>query len=187
MSACPTLAGVLTNTTASVLGMVALGERSGYEIQRAAERSVRFFWSLGPPQVYSELRRLEADGLIEGRDEARGRRPRRVFDITEAGRAALREWQTAGESAPFALRDGDLLRLFFADSLEPGEAIERVAAMRERSQRTLELWRTEITPAAARAGEAGADFPGIVAGFGRELHEFIVAWCERTERELAGR
>ncbi|MCU0312494.1 MAG: PadR family transcriptional regulator, partial [Solirubrobacteraceae bacterium] len=155
MTTAATRTGTLTNTAAAVLGMVALGARSGYEIQRAAERSVRFFWALGPPQVYSELKRLEAAGLIDGRDEAQGRRARRVFEITAAGRAALREWQTAGEPAALELRDGELLRLFFADLLEPGEALALVAAIRERSERGIELFASEILPTAARSREAG--------------------------------
>src|SRR4028118_1276247 len=56
--------------------MIARGARSGYEIRRAAELSVRFFWALGPPPVYAQLTALEADGLIAGRHHARGE-PRR--------------------------------------------------------------------------------------------------------------
>jgi DNA-binding PadR family transcriptional regulator len=186
MTTAATRTGTLTNTAAAVLGMVALGARSGYEIQRAAERSVRFFWALGPPQVYSELKRLEAAGLIEGRDEAQGRRARRVVEITAAGRAALREWQTAGEPAALELRDGELLRLFFADLLEPGEALALVAAIRERSERGIALFASEILPTAARSREAGAAFPEHVARFGHELHAFIVGWCDRLEAELEG-
>ena len=37
----------------------------------------------------------------------------------------------------------------------------------------------------ARAREAGAAFPALVAAFGRELHEFIVDWCDRLEATLA--
>ncbi|HEX8101673.1 MAG TPA: helix-turn-helix transcriptional regulator [Solirubrobacteraceae bacterium] len=177
---------LLTNTSAAVLGMVALGARSGYEIQRAAERSVRFFWSLAAPQVYAELKRLEAAGLLAGRDDARGGRPRRVFEATDAGREALRAWLTAGTAPSLELRDGALLRLFFADALEsPAAARALVGAMRARSERALEQFEGEIAPAAARAREGGAHFPGHVAAFGRELHEFIVGWCDRLEAELS--
>ena len=108
----PTVAGVLSNSAASVLGMVSLGARSGYEIRRAAERSLRFFWALGPPQIYSELRRLEEAGLLSGFDDARGNRPRRSFEITDAGRDALREWLTSSEPSSLEMRDGEMLRLF---------------------------------------------------------------------------
>ncbi len=175
----------LSNSGAAVLGMVALGAQSGYDVRRAAERSLRFFWALGPPQIYSELRRLEQTGLLAGSDDARGRRPRRVFTVTDDGRAALHAWLTAGEPATMELRDGELLRLFFADALTPDEALARVAIVRERSVRALELFDREILPAAARTRESGAEFPELIAGFGRELHEFIVGWSERLEQQVA--
>ena len=184
MSAAPVAAPQLTNTAASVLGMVGLGARSGYDIQRAAERSVRFFWALGPPQVYKELKLLEAAGLIRGHDESRGRRPRRLFEVTDAGLAALREWLTGGEVASLEIRDGELLRLFLADAVDEDEALERVAAIRERSELGLGLFRSEIIPAAERTTESGAEFPARVAEFGVELHEFIVDWCDRLERDM---
>ena len=175
----------ISNTCAAVLGMVALGARSGYEIRRAVERSVRFFWALGPPQIYAELKRLEAAGLIAGTDDARGDRPRRTYAITPEGEAALRDWVTdADDVGALELRDPELLRLFFADAVGDEAAAERVRIMRLRSERMLEHFRREIEPAAARTRETGATFPDLVAQFGRELHEFMVERCERLEREL---
>jgi DNA-binding PadR family transcriptional regulator len=175
----------LSNTSAAVLGMIVLGARSGYDIRRATERSVRFFWALGPPQIYAELKRLEGDGLIAGRDEARGERARRVFEATPAGEDALRAWVTdAGEVGALELRDPELLRLFFADAIDADQTTERVRAMRRRSERALELFGSEIEPAAERTRQDGAEFPAHVARFGRELHEFIVGWCDRLEDEL---
>jgi DNA-binding PadR family transcriptional regulator len=176
----------LSNTTAAVLGMVVIGARSGYEIRRVAEQSVRFFWALGPPQIYSELKRLEADGLVTGRDDARGGRARRLFEATPAGEEALRGWLTADvEPGALELRDPELLRLFFADAAGPEAAVDRLRVMRRRSERAVEQFRREIEPAAAQAREAGSVFPEHVARFGREFHEFVVDWCARAEDELA--
>jgi DNA-binding PadR family transcriptional regulator len=176
----------LSNTSAAVLGMVVLGAQSGYDIRRAAERSVRFFWGLGPPQIYAELRRLEGEGLITGRDEARGERARRAFAATELGAEALRRWLTDDDVGGLELRDPELLRLFFADAVGSDDARLRVEVMRRRSQQALEHFRREIMPAAVRSREAGAEFPVHVAGFGRELHEFIVDWCDRLDATLDG-
>jgi DNA-binding PadR family transcriptional regulator len=178
--------GRLSNTSAAVLGMVAAGARSGYEISRAVQRSVRFFWALGPPQIYAELKRLEEAGLIAGRDEARGERPRRLYEATADGRAELRRWVSESRPAEaLEIRDPEMLRLFFADAVTPERAAERVAVIRARSEAMLELFDREIEPAAARASAAGQRFPEHVARFGRDLHEFIAGWCERLERELA--
>ena len=175
----------LSNTSAAVLGMVVLGARSGYEIRRAAERSVRFFWALGPPQIYAELKRLDAAGLITGRDDARGERARRTFEPTEAGEEALRAWLTDGDDVgTLELRDPELLRLFFADAVDREDAIARVRLMRRRSEQALEHFRREIAPAAARTREGGAGFPEHVAAFGQELHGFIIGWCDRLGATL---
>ena len=174
----------LSHTAAAVLGMVALGARSGYEIRRAAEQSVRFFWVLGPPQVYAELKRLEAAGLIRGDDQPRGDRARRVFEVTADGRRALREWLTRDETAPLELRDADILRLFFADAVGADAAREQVQRIRRRSESVLDRFHREILPAAASTREGGVEFPEHVARFGQELHEFIVGWCERLHASL---
>jgi DNA-binding PadR family transcriptional regulator len=175
----------LTNSSAAVLGMVVLGARSGYDIRRAAERSLRFFWALGPPQIYAELKRLEAAGLIDGRDDARGGRARRVFEATAAGDEALRRWLTEGDVGTLEIRDPEMLRLFFADAVERDDVLARAELIRRRSEQALEHFDREIAPAAARTREAGAEFPEHVAAFGRELHEFIADWCDRFHAALA--
>ena len=62
---------------------------------------------------------LESAGLITGRADPQGRRPRRVFETTQAGEAALRDWLTRDEPMLFELRDTGLLKIFFADALDP--------------------------------------------------------------------
>src|SRR5262245_65668124 len=102
----------LTPTARVVLGLVALGPRTGYDVKRIADSSTRFFWGARYGQSYPELRRLEAEGLVEARDEPRGRIRRHVYRITPAGQAAVRDWLLEQETA-FELRDEGLLRLFF--------------------------------------------------------------------------
>src|SRR4051794_17754949 len=75
-----------TSVTSVILGLLALGPRSGYEIKATVDRSTRFFWAASYGQIYPELRRLERDGLIEGEDAPNGARPRRVYRLTDAGR-----------------------------------------------------------------------------------------------------
>src|SRR3954463_12199426 len=130
----------LGNAAAAVLGMVALGARSGYEIRRAAELSLRFFWALGPPQIYAELGRLEEAGLVAGQDESRGRRARREYRITKAGERALEAWDLARDNAPLELRDPLLLRLFFGDFGGENGVRTQLEAMRRRSRRALEAF-----------------------------------------------
>src|SRR5277367_3820835 len=100
-----------------VLGMIATGCRSGYEISKNAEITSRFFWAAGDGQIYPQLRRLAADGLIRGEREVRGEREKNVYELTDTGHDALREWLLSDEPAMWELRDEGLLKLFFADEL----------------------------------------------------------------------
>jgi len=174
----------ISNSAGAVLGMIALGAHSGYEIRQAGEISLRFFWALGPPKIYAELGKLEEAGLIEGRDEARGGRARRDYRLTPAGESALSNWVAGGGSAPMELRDPELLRLFFADAVSPAQAREQIGRIGERSRRAVECFEREIEPAAARARDGGSAFPAHIAEFGHELHEFIADWCARLEQRL---
>ena len=160
-----------------ILGALHGGPRSGYEIKRLVDHSTRFFWAASYGQIYPELRRLEADGLVVGASEPRGGRARRVYRLTAAGADALTAWLT-DDRMEHALRDEALLKLFFADALLPGRAVEVVRAMREERETRLERLR-EIE-ASLPPGAGG--FRVVVLRYGIEFHEWMVEWCRETER-----
>lgn len=77
----------------AVLAALLEGESSGYDLAKSFDASVANFWTATPQQLYRELERLAADGLIEARVVEQERRPnKRMFSLTDAGRAALREF-----------------------------------------------------------------------------------------------
>jgi PadR family transcriptional regulator, regulatory protein AphA len=165
----------LTPTARVVLGLVALGPRTGYDIKRIADSSTRFFWGASYGQIYPELRRLEQEGLVEARDEPRGRIRRRVFRITPAGEAAVREWLLEQETA-FELRDEGLLRLFFSELLEPEEVLDLVRRRRG--------W-FEVSAAYFREiGEELGVQDDDVLRYGIELMEWNATWFARLEKRL---
>ncbi len=82
----------LSPTARVILGLLAWSPRTGYEIKQITDRSTRFFWGASYGQIYPELRRLEAAGLVDSREEPRGRVPRRIYSLTKEGRRALDTW-----------------------------------------------------------------------------------------------
>lgn len=84
---------------------------SGLELTRRFDKSIGYFWSATHQQIYRELGRLEADGLIRtlpSEQPARGQR--KSYEVLPAGRAELARW-TAASQEPKPLRDALLLRL----------------------------------------------------------------------------
>lgn len=167
-----------TAVTPVVLGLLALGPRSGYDIKAAVDRSTRFFWAASYGQIYPELRRLEAEGLIAGEDSPNGARSRRVYELTGQGREALESW-LLGTSTTIEYRDESLLRLFFADALPREEAIGLLEARRRGHEQYLDVLQTID----ARPGR-DPDFVDLVLRWGIDFNEWGRQWCEHQLRRL---
>jgi|SRR5579875_1515322 len=170
-------AASLTDPGYVVLGMVGLGARSGYEIKQMVDQSIRFFWTISPVQIYPSLERLEQAGYVTGQDEPRGRRPRRVYEITPAGSQALREWLHPAGPMPFEIRDIGLVKLFFADALDRGEAAELLGAIRQRSAERLATLHA-IEPIARAAEDQGNFYPMLTLRMGIAFHQAMVEVCQ---------
>ena len=167
-----------------VLGMLATGPKSGYDIKAVVDHSTRFFWAASYGQIYPELRRLTEAGLIEEAGHDEGSRRRTTYRITRAGRGALAAWLREPEQT-HELRDEGLLKLFFAGHLEPEAALQILRAKRAEHEQTVRRFREEIEPIAATAERFG---PLAVLRYGIGLHEFAIAWCDETIARIeAGR
>jgi PadR family transcriptional regulator, regulatory protein AphA len=170
----------LSPTARVILGLLAWAPRTGYEIKQVTDRSTRFFWGASYGQIYPELRRLEAAGLVEAREEPRGRVPRRVYSLTAAGRTALDDW-LADSKDQYELRDEGLLKLFFGDLMSRAQLLELVARRRAWYEETAALFLTlrdefeldELDPSAE------------VLRYGIEIMEWDAAWWTELERRLS--
>jgi DNA-binding PadR family transcriptional regulator len=162
-----------------VLGLVALRPRTGYDVKRVVDRSIRYFWAASYGQIYPELRRLEDEGWIAGEDNPRGGRSRRVYRITPTGEAALRGW-LAGRETRIEMRDESLLRLFFADTLTAEDALELLRGRREGYKQMLEYLRSLDDG----SGQPDPPFVDLVYRWGLDYCEWGMEWCERQERRL---
>ena len=169
----------LTPTGRVILGMIALGRQTGYDIKQLVDKSTRHFWAASYGQIYPELRRLQDHGLIEGREEPSGARARTVYALTEAGREALRAWLASDAELAYEVRDEGMLKLFFSD-VAPELRLENIRAMRALYERKLAQLRAIASHAATMP--AG---PGLTLQLGLELTGAAVAWCEAAERRLA--
>src|SRR5436190_16003641 len=107
----PADGAALTPTGRVILGMIAFGRRTGYDIKQLVDKSTRHFWAASYGQIYPELKRLEERGLIRGRSEPSGGRARTVYELTDAGRTALLAWLASDAEPLYELRDEGMLKL----------------------------------------------------------------------------
>ncbi|ORT55589.1 PadR family transcriptional regulator [Streptomyces sp. CB03238] len=110
----------------AVLAALLDGEYSGYQLAKAFDIGVANFWHALPQQLYAELTRLEKDGLVEGRQVVQEARPnKRLFRVTEAGRAELERFAEAA-SKPSFIRDDLLVKVQAADRIGTAPVIEQL-------------------------------------------------------------
>jgi DNA-binding PadR family transcriptional regulator len=115
----------------AVLAALLEGESSGYDLAKDFDASVANFWPATPQQLYRELDRLAAQGLIQARVVHQERRPnKRMFSLTEAGRDAIRQF-TAKAPRPSVIRDELLIKVQAADA---GDTVAVREFIRERLQ-----------------------------------------------------
>lgn len=116
----------------ALLAMLADRPKSGYELTKEFDREMGNVWAARHSQIYPELAKLLAAGLIELEDE--GPRGRKSYRITPAGRREAIAWLRNGGDR--TVRNESLLKMFFLQLLGPQEQralLEReLAYFRER-------------------------------------------------------
>jgi PadR family transcriptional regulator AphA len=172
----------LSSTAYVILGMLTGGPKSGYEIKALVDNSTRFFWAASYGQIYPELKRLAGAGLAVASDAPTGGRRRTVYEITAEGEEQLKQWLRRPPET-FEMRDEGLLKLFFAEALEPAEALEVVRSMRRHREEVNRRLR-QMEPGKEEECEA-TRYPLVVLRAGIEFSDWFVDWCRRVEEQIA--
>jgi PadR family transcriptional regulator, regulatory protein AphA len=121
----------LTTTEYAVLGLLAFGERSGYDLARAASRSIDYMWAPSRSQIYKVLPRLVELGLATSREIAQQGRPdKALYRLRPQGRAGLRAWIEEVEPDPSGGHAVFLLKLFFGWVAAPKAVAAQLEAYR---------------------------------------------------------
>jgi DNA-binding PadR family transcriptional regulator len=171
----------LTTTEGAVLGLIAFGEASGYDLARLAAGSVAHIWTPSQSQIYKTLPRLAGYGLTLTREvEQRGRPDKAVYRITREGKAALRRWLDEVEDEPASGRVVFPLKLIFCDFASPGTAQAQLAAYRRFLVRRLE--RYEALRDGSRRFES--DLPNLVLQHGIVRLAATLGWIDQTAAAL---
>jgi DNA-binding PadR family transcriptional regulator len=106
----------------SLLALLSAKPMTGYDVIRQFDASVGYVWHAPHTQLYPELKRLEAEGLLESESIPRGPRgTKRLYRLTEAGFDELRR-MSAEVSVPARERDPYRLRAAYFEWAGPDAA-----------------------------------------------------------------
>ena len=83
----------MTTLGYALLALLAREPLTGYDLAQRMRHSTDFFWTARHSQIYPELARMEAAGLLIHEVIRQRERPdKKRYTMTEAGYAALRAW-----------------------------------------------------------------------------------------------
>lgn len=79
----------------ALLALVSGGPLTGYDAVKHFHSSVGHLWHAPDSQIYPELRRMQAEGLLEATEVPWGTKTatKTQYSLTQAGRTALQAWQ----------------------------------------------------------------------------------------------
>lgn len=173
----------ISTTEGAVLGLIAFGERSGYDLARLAGDSVEHLWTPSQSQIYKTLPRLVAGGLARRREiEQLGRPDKSLYRITAEGRKALRRWLDHVEDEPAGGRVVFALKLFFCEFASAGTARAHLAAYRAYLTRRLNRYE------ALREGPRRFDsvYPRLVLQHGIVRTCATIDWIDEAVAAIDG-
>jgi len=142
-SATPSKKGV-SKLGFALLGQLARGQRTGYELSREFERDLAHFWNAKHSQIYTELQKLQKANLVEVRQVRQSTRPdKKVYEMTSQGNTLLLEWlQSPLPNA--AVRSELHLRTHSIHLLPRPEAIAFFQSELERATADADLFKQQL-------------------------------------------
>ena len=174
--------------TQALLGLLTIQPMSGYDLGYVVRDSIGHLWSESYGQIYPNLKRLAANGLVDCKTEKhKGRPDRRIYSITKKGREQLAHW-LAVPPQPEIPRNEMLLKLFFGSHVPVHILIGNVERMVEEHRALLEKFqRTEKDDIDKNMQYPDAPFWKMAARYGQIEMEAHLKWAEETLRELRKR
>lgn len=163
-----------------LLALLAKEPAHGYEVKLALEQTFgEAYPSPNIGQIYVTLKRLEQDGLVRSQDVEQTARPnKRVYELTPAGREALRAWVDEPSDGP-RVRDEFFTKLVLAPMAGLADRMELITKQR---RHYLGIMRN-LTGLAVESERA--DVPARLLIEGAILHlQADLDWLERCQEEF---
>jgi DNA-binding PadR family transcriptional regulator len=177
----------LPATAYALLGLLSFDrELSGYDLKKWADSSLRFFyWAPAVSQIYSELKRLDALGYVSSREVAQDElRNKRVYRITDTGRAALTDWVEHDDVEPPMLKHSPLLRVWLGHLTTP----ERLRTVLETHRAYAVRMEADARAAAASSeATAGWEFPAVVTAWSARYYAREIEMVDELLAEIDAR
>jgi PadR family transcriptional regulator AphA len=162
----------------ALLGFLMGEPMHGYELHQQFSQGLGRVWQIGLSQMYAQLKQLEEAGLVGVQLELQATRPpRKVYHLTEEGRAVFLEWLHRPTPYVRRMRVEFLARVYLFHRLGLPGLDELVSQQRAVCQEQVEHFR-QLT------GEEPDPFRRLVLEFRLGQLQAVISWLERCTHIL---
>nr|MDT0660378.1 PadR family transcriptional regulator [Micromonospora sp. DSM 115978] len=170
----------------ALLALLEAGPMTGYELAKQFDETVAYLWRAQHSQIYTELRRLEQEGLVVANPQPRGARAlatKRPYSLTATGAEELQRW-VAEVEPPAPVRDPAYVKATYLEYVSPQIAREQFRAHRAHYEALRDRWERHVDELELRST---ALLRRRLADAPADTHDAIVAYKVHTYRGLIER
>ena len=178
----------LTSFEHVLLGLICTAPSSGYDLKQRFASTPMGVYEPSSGALYPALRRLEQQGLVRAQlqaDSGQSGRQRRVYESTEAGRAAHMAWLRVLAEPATVSRDlpMHLMRFVMMEHLLP--RAEVLTFLRSLADALAAFTMSLEKYAAAADFSFSGRHPGLALDQGLDVHRASLRWAERAIAALS--
>jgi DNA-binding PadR family transcriptional regulator len=163
-----------------LLGLVCLSPASGYDLKQQFATTPMGVYQPSSGSLYPALRRLEAKGLLEAvAGPGESARNRRVYEPTQAGRAAHATWLRTPVEVSTVGRDLGLHLMRFV-MMEHAFSRQEVLGFLGDLHDALAAFTTGLERYAAATARLGDRHPGLALDHGLAVHRASLQWTRHA-------
>jgi DNA-binding PadR family transcriptional regulator len=173
-----------------ILGLLNYGSMTGYEINKAFKDSLSYFWNAQTSQIYRELQTIKSNGWATDEVvEQIGKPDKKIFTITESGRAELNRWLVE-DNTEFVTRIPILMKTFFRGERSLEENIAYFSQLEDMGIDFLTQFQNEppkVEDYSKRLKDPmNAVFWEMTVEFGKMYIQMYFSWVNQCKMRLEG-
>ena len=167
-----------------ILGLLAHEDLTGYDIKKAIDGSISFFWKGSFGSIYPALSDMEKQGLVKRKkSDNSGGREKIAYHLTKKGEDALKVWLKE-ESASNELKYETLLKLYFGGVEDRSVTIRNIELFEENIRHDLEVLIIYKSNLEKVLDEEDHLYYYLTVTFGIDTYEAYLKWCAKSKKLL---
>ena len=163
-----------------LIGLVCMSPASGYDLKRIFAATPMGIYQPSSGSLYPALRRLEAKGLVKtAAGNGESARHRRVYEPTQAGRAAHATWLRTPVEVSTVSRDLGLHLMRFV-MMEHASSREEVLSFLDNLKDALAAFTSGLERYVAATAQLDERHPSLALDHGLAVHRASLRWTRHA-------